>query len=204
MQRTPHPSRMLARPTGVRPSAHRNSAEPRISRRRRRRRNEGLRGISVRLSVQLRYVSYWFTIVLAGALTHYCFKSVPEASSGGVWLMASCAFQLVTAALGTMFAAHRRDEILEQLRAYVFGYTVAPGVGVAVFMWVARNMVSSGSEDMFIKTAVSALPWLYFIPVLVPAVIFLKMVSGFKTIDRIGLDDEEMLKIYTRNDGLQR
>jgi len=103
-----------------------------------------------------------------------------------------------------MFAAHRRDEILEQLRAYVFGYTVAPGVGVAVFMWVARNMVSSGNEDMFVKTAVSALPWLYFIPVLVPAVIFLKMVSGFKTIDRIGLDDEEMLKIYTRNDGLQR
>jgi hypothetical protein len=71
-------------------------------------------------------------------------------------------------------------------------------------MWVARNMVSSGSEDMFIKTAVAALPWIYFIPVLVPAVIFLKMVAGFKTIDRIGLDDEEILKIYTRNDGLQR
>lgn len=177
---------------------------PKMSRRRRRRRNEGLRGFSVRSTVFLRYLSYWFTIVAAGALAHYCFRSVPEASSGGIWLMASCAFQLVVAALGTLFFANRRDEILEQMRGYIFGYTVAPGIGVAVFMWVARNMVSSGSEDMFVRTAVYALPWIYFIPILIPSVIFLKMVSGFKTIDRVGLDDEEILRIYTRNDGLQR
>lgn len=196
--------RSLARPLSTPANYPDGSPAPKISRRRRRRRNEGLRAVSVRASVYLRYLSYWMAIVLSGALTHYCFKSVPEATSGGVWLMASCAFQLVVAALGTLFAAHRRDEILEQLRAYVFGYTIGPGVGVAVFMWVARNMVSSGSEDMFIKTAVAALPWIYFIPVLVPAVIFLKMVAGFKAIDRIGLDDEEILQIYTRNDGLQR
>jgi len=203
MQRAATP-RSLARPAVTPPARSHRPTTPKVSRRRRRRRNEGLRGVSVRATVYLRYLSYWFTIVASGAVAHYCFKSVPEATSGGIWLMASCAFQLVVAALGTMFAAHRRDEILEQMRGYVFGYTVAPGIGVAIFMWVARNMVSSGSEDMFIRTAVSALPWIYFIPVLVPAVIFLKMVAGFKTIDRIGLDDEEILKIYTRNDGLQR
>lgn len=174
------------------------------SRRARRHRNEGLRGVSVRGTVYLRYLSYWFTIVAGGALAHKCFQSVPESASGGVWLMASCAFQLAVAVLGTMFAAHRRQEILEQFRAYVFGYTVGPGLGVAVFMWVARNMVSSGSEDQFVRTAVAALPWIYFIPILVPAVIFLRMVTGFRTIDKVGLDDEEILQIYTRNDGLQR
>jgi hypothetical protein len=71
-------------------------------------------------------------------------------------------------------------------------------------MWVARNMVSSGSDDLFIRTAVAALPWIYFIPVLVPSIIFLRLVAGFRTIDRVGLDDEEILQIYTRNDGLQR
>ena len=201
-------SRTLARPRpnmGPTESAPQSPAVKRLaSRRARRHRNEGLRGVSVRATVVLRYLSYWFIIVLAGAITHYCFKSVPEASSGGIWLMASCAFQLATAAAGSLFAAHRRDEIIEQLRAYVFGYTVVPGLGVAVFMWVARNMVSSGSDDLFIRTAVSALPWIYFIPVLIPAVIFLRMVAGFRTIDKIGLDDEELLQIYTRNDGRQR
>jgi hypothetical protein len=198
--------RPLARPRAQRVSNAPVSPDRKrlMNRRQRRRRNEGLRGVSVRTSLYIKYACYWLSIVLAGAITHYCFKSVPEASSGGIWLMASCAFQLVVATLGTWFAAHRRKEIVEQLKAYVFGYTVAPGLGVAVFMWVARNMVSSGSEDLFIRTAVSALPWIYFIPVLIPAVIFLKMVAGFKTIDKIGLDDEEILQIYTRNDGLQR
>lgn len=199
--------RQLARPQ-TRPESGQAPASPAVkrlaSRRARRHRNEGLRGFSVRASVILRYVCYWMFIVTAGSITHYCFKSVPEASSGGVWLMASCAFQLLVAVAGTLFAAHRRDEILEQLRAYVFGYTVIPGLGVALFMWVARNMVSSGSDDLFIRTAVAALPWIYFIPVLVPSIIFLRLVAGFRTIDRVGLDDEEILQIYTRNDGLQR
>jgi hypothetical protein len=71
-------------------------------------------------------------------------------------------------------------------------------------MWVARNMVSSGSDDLFIRTSVAALPWLYFIPVLVPAVLFLRLVAGFRVLDKVRLDDEEILQIYTRNDGLQR
>jgi len=118
--------------------------------------------------------------------------------------MASCAFQLVVAVAGTLFAAHRRSEIIDQLRGFIFGYTIGPGVGVAVFMWVARNLISGGNEDLFIRTAVSALPWIYFIPIIIPAIIFLRLVAGFKTIDKIGMDDEEMLQIYTRNDGLQR
>lgn len=205
------PARTLARPNHHRPGQPPQSEKPqqradiaRLTRRARRRRNEGLRGVSVRVSVLFRYLTYWFVIVLSGAVAHYCFRSVPEAGSGGIWLMASCTFQLVIAVLGTMFAAHRRTEIIEQLRGFLFGYTIGPGIGVAVFMWVARNFVAGGAEDLFIRTAVAALPWIYFIPILVPAVIFLRLVAGFKTIDKVGLDDEEILQIYTRNDGRQR
>lgn len=196
----------LARPVRVEsaPTPPPQQRKPKASRSARRRRNEGLRGVSLRTSVLLRYVSYWFVIVLSGAVAHFSFKSVPEATTGGVWLMASSAFQLVIAVLGTLFAAHRRAEILDQFRAFVFGYTIGPGLGVACFMWVARNMVSSGSDDLFIRTSVAALPWLYFIPVLVPAVLFLRLVAGFRVLDKVRLDDEEILQIYTRNDGLQR
>lgn len=118
--------------------------------------------------------------------------------------MASTAFQLVVAVAGTIFAAHRRDEIIEQLRAFVFGYTIGPGVGVALFMWVTQALVADGSDDLFVRTAIAALPWLYFIPVVVPSVMYLKLVSGFRALDRVHLDDEELLQIYTRNDGMQR
>jgi hypothetical protein len=82
---SPTQSRTLARP-----SARASSTPPPVSptakrlasRRARRHRNEGLRGVSVRATVVLRYVAYWFTIVIGGAVAHFCFKSVPEASSG--------------------------------------------------------------------------------------------------------------------------
>jgi hypothetical protein len=197
----------LARPVphsaGKRPApAPRHKS--RSSRSRRRLRNEGFRGTSTRASVWMRYGSYWFVIVLSGAVAHLCFRSVPGARSGGTWLMASSAFQLIVAVLGTIFAAHRRTDIIEQLRAFLFGYTVGPGLGVAVFMWTTQALVEDGSDDLFVRTAIAALPWLYFIPVVVPAIMYLKLVSGFRALDRVQLDDEEILQIYTRNDGLQR
>jgi hypothetical protein len=198
----------LARPradaTASRPTPDGAVRRQNPSRRRRRMTNEGFRGTSTRASVLLRYATYWLVVILAGATAHLCFRAVPGARSGGTWLMASCAFQLVVAVIGTVFAAHRRNEIIEQFRAFVFGYTIGPGVGVALFMWTTQALVADGSEDLFVRTAIAALPWLYFIPVVIPSVMFLKLVSGFRALDRVQLDDEEIMQIYTRNDGLQR
>lgn len=175
-----------------------------MTRKLRRLRNEGWRGTSVRASVALRYISYWFVIVGGSALAGAFFAEVPNAQSGGLWMLLSTSFQLAVAAIGTIFYANRRHEIIEQVRAYVFGYTLFPGLGVAAFMWTATRLVAYGSQDAFVHTLTAALPWIYFLPVVLPAVIFAKTVAGLRMTNRLRLDDEEIMQIYTRNDGLQR
>lgn len=166
---------------------------------------EGLRGSSSRAAIRLRYVSYFLIIVLGATVTSACFASTPGASSGGEWLLFSAAFQLATAAVGSWFDLGHRPEIIQQVRAYVFGYTILPGTGVAVFMWAASHLgASPGSPDVFISSLQTALPWIFFLPVVLPAVIFMKTVAGMRVINREQMDDQELMNIITRNDGLQR
>lgn len=168
-----------------------------------RRRSEGLRGDAARLAVAVRYATYFAVVVASTVVAKASFAAVPGARSGGMWLLLSASFQLATAAAGTMFLANRRPEIVEQLKAYLFGYTLAPGVGVAVFMWAASRITPS-TQDRFLAALQAALPWIYFIPVVLPAVLFVKMVAGYRTVQRVEWDDEELMQILTRADGLMR
>jgi hypothetical protein len=166
---------------------------------------EGPRGASVRASVGLRYVSYGLVIILGSVVTGACLASTPGASSGGEWMLLSSAFQLATAVLGSWFVPPKRPEIIQQVRAYVFGYTVLPGTGIAVFMWAASHMTTSSTNpDVFITAIQSALPWIFFLPIILPAVIFMKSVAGMRVLNREQLDDQENMKVLTRNDGYQR
>jgi hypothetical protein len=166
---------------------------------------EGPRGLSTRATIWLRYASYLMVIVLASVITGACFASTPGAASGGQWMLLSAAFQLATAAVGSWFVPNHRPEIIQQVRAYVFGYTVLPGTGIAIFMWAAGHMTSSAnSPDVFITAMQSALPWIFFLPIILPAVIFVKSVAGMRVINREQLDDQELMRVYTRNDGHQR
>ena len=171
-----------------------------------RRRVEGPRGAATRSSVVLRYASYLLVMVIATVVTGACFASVPGATTGGEWMLLSASFQLVTAAIGSFFLVQNRNEIIAQVRSYVFGYTVLPGTGIAIFMWAARHLApgTAANPDVFVNSLNAALPWLYFLPIILPAVIFLKTVAGMRMIHREQLDDQEMMKVWTRNDHLQR
>jgi hypothetical protein len=163
----------------------------------RRFRFEGPRGLSTRAALWLRYASYFFIIVMASVVTGACFSSTPGASSGGQWLLLSAAFQLATAAVGSWFVPNHRPEIVQQARSYVFGYTVLPGTGVAIFMWAASHMSNSAlNPDVFVTTMQSALPWIFFLPIILPA--------GMRVLNRVALDDQESMRINTRLDGHQR
>lgn len=187
------------------PAADQNVSVPKSSRRRTRLRIEGLRGAATRQAVILRYCVYWMGVMSSAAIVAGAFKGISGAESGGMWLLLSATYQIAVAAIGAVFLAPQRPEIVEQLRAYLFGYTVLPSLGVAAFLWLAQRMASSATgEDVFLGTMVNALPFLYFLPVIIPAIIFTKLVAGFRVVSRVSMDDEETMRIYTRNDGYQR
>jgi len=201
-----HTKQKIARPAfaDVSPSS-RSYKPPKNSRRRNRFRVEGLRGAATRQAVALRYLSYWLIIICASVTVHAIFQGIGGAETGGLWLLLSASYQCTIAAIGSIFLAPHRPEISDQLRGYLFGYTVLPALGVAVFLWFAQSLaVNAGSNDIFLGTLVSALPFLYFLPVVIPAIIFTKLVAGYRITSRVQLDDEEILRIYTRNDGYQR
>jgi len=166
---------------------------------------EGPRGASTRAAVYLRYAAYFLGIMIASAVTSGCFANVPGATSGGMWMLLSVSFQLATAAVGSFAFANRRPEITQQVRSYVFGYTVLPGTGMAIFMWAARHIPTGPTgSDVFVNSLNSALPWLYFLPIILPTVIFLKTVAGMRVLNREQGDDQELMRTYTRIDGRQR
>ncbi len=161
-------------------------------------RNEGPRGYSSRASIMVKYATYFLGIVFSVIGVKAAFAGVPGVSDGGKWLLLSVTAQMLIAALGTMFFSDRRHEIIHQVRAFVFGYTATPAVGIAIFARVAWEM-STSSQDLFISTLVSALPWIWFLPVLLPVVIFGRLVAGMRAVHRLGRTGEELLDSLTGN-----
>ena len=166
---------------------------------------EGPRAAATRASVYLRYVGYFLAIAIGAGVTSACFAQVPGATSGGEWMLLSISFQLAVATIGSVAFPAKRPEINQQIRGYIFGYTLLPGTGIAIFMWAARHLSTGPTgTDVFVNSLNAALPWLYFLPIILPAVIFLKTVAGMRIINREQMDDQETMRLYTRNDRGQR
>lgn len=169
-------------------------------------RNEGSRGQAARAAVVMRHVAYLCVILICTAIAHASFIAVPGAGSGGRWVLFGATFQLAVAAVGTMLFPNRRAAIIEEARTYVFGWTVLPATALALFMWGARSLAAApaGETDMFLSTLTSALPWIYFLPIVIPCIVFLRMIAGLRTIHKVQEDDQELMAMMTRHDGLQR
>lgn len=166
---------------------------------------EGPRGLSVRTTVYLRYIGYMFVIVFGSAVSHWCFSQTAW-WAGGYVMFAGSVLMTVTAAVGTWFFTNNRHEVIEQFKHYTIGIAVIPGTAIAVVNWTAQGLFHGpmAQTDAFMSAMGSALPILYFVTVVVPSVIFIKVVAGLRTIHRSRLDDQEAWEAYSRIDKLQR
>lgn len=166
---------------------------------------EGPRSLSVRATVYLRYLMYLFTIVFGSAITHACFAQTAW-RAGGYFMFAGAVLMTVTAAVGTWFYTNHRREIIEQYKHYTLGIAVIPGTGIAVLNWAAQGLFTSplGQTDAFIGALSSALPIIFFVTVIIPSAIFIKVIAGLRSLHRSRMDDQEAWEAYTRIDGLQR
>jgi hypothetical protein len=160
---------------------------------------EGPRGKSVRAAVWLRYLSYAITIILCSAFTEAFVTGA--ARGGGKWMFFASAVMICVASVATFFFPHLRPKIIAQLRQYMFGITVLPGTGIAFLMYLTRDVLGG---DAFANTFTAALPIVFLVTVGFPVLIFIKVMSDLRTLHKANLDDQEMVSMYSRQDGLQR
>ena len=165
---------------------------------------EGPRGISARATVWLRHVGYFFAVILATSITQAALSHVSNTSSGGLWMLGALTVIYVTATIGTIYFPDARRELIEEARHYAFGIIMVPGVTLAILMWAASHFMSSSSTDVFAHTLGIALPIIYVATVLIPAVLFVRLVSGRRYFSMSRGDDEKAMRNYTRQGFLQQ
>lgn len=165
---------------------------------------EGPRGVSTRAAVYVRYMVYGLIIAVASAATHALFAGTPWSSGGYVMFYASVSM-LLTATVGTWLYVNQRNEIIEQVRHYVFGFAVFPGLFFAGLYRVTLPGFASefAQTDAFLSVVGNVIPILYFVTVLIPAAIFVKVISGIRNLHRSSQDDQELLGTISRQDGRQ-
>ena len=166
---------------------------------------EGLRGMSTRGAVYARYSAAFATVVVGSAAIH-AMLSPTRWSTAGQWMLLSAALMVLTAAAGTMVYTNQRNEIVEQARHFIFGLALFPGLGFAVLMRASADFFSGPATqgDAFASMLGNALPILYFITVLIPPLVFIKTIAGLRNLHRSNLDNEEYMRLYTRQDELAR
>jgi hypothetical protein len=164
---------------------------------------EGIRGYSSRATLFLKYVNYFFLILLVCGVTSFATEGVRYATGGGMFMLFSCTTITVTGAVATLFYVNLRREIVERVRHYVFGIVLFPGALLGLLLRALQEWewVNEGSLG---TTLQAALPAIFLATVLLPAIVFVKEIVGVRTLHRSRLDDEEAVQLWTRQDGLQR
>jgi hypothetical protein len=161
---------------------------------------EGKRGKAIRLSVAVRYVVYLLTVLAVAAVANASFGGTAWRLAGTLVLF-SAAAMTVTAALGTMLVPHKRDDIVEDFRHFLFQVSLLPAAGIAVFQWVLRVYTDNPlNQDNFLNLLNNTLPLLFAFTVFVPAIVFIKAVAGRRMLDRTQQDDQELMQTWTRQD----
>jgi hypothetical protein len=166
---------------------------------------EGLRGMSTRGSVYARYFAAFAAIVVGSAVIHSMLAPT-RWQTAGQWMLLSAALMVLTAVAGTMVYTNQRNEIIEQARHFIFGLALFPGLGFAVLLRASADFFSgpAAQGDAFASMLGNALPILYFITVLIPPLVFIKTIAGLRNLHRSNLDNEEYMRLYTRQDELAR
>lgn len=166
---------------------------------------EGPRGYSTRTTVFLRYAVYFAVVLICSAVAHACFTHAARWTAGGEWMFFSAMLMFVTGAAGTVFYTNQRNEIIAQIRHYVFGLCVFPGTAIAIVMWAAQGLTTTAATgtDAFTSLLGNAIPIVYFCTVILPPLVFVKAMAGLRSMHRSSRDDEELVRTWTRQDGKQ-
>lgn len=168
---------------------------------------EGMRGTSTRMSVALRQVGAFGTLVACVAVSHWSFSARPDWRFGGMLMLFSVSFILAVAAVGTMLYAESRQQIIDQARHFTYGIVLLPGAALAVFMrLVSSTLGPAANGDVFAAVLQgNGLALVYLSVVAIPSFVFAKYVfGGLRSINRRALADEETMAAYMRQDGHQR
>lgn len=161
---------------------------------------EGPRGLALRWSVALRYLAYLGVIIGCTAIIGAAFAGT-RWSYGAPIVLFSAAVMLGTAALGTMFLADRRPKILEELRKFLFQMLLFPSTSIALGHWFLRRYTSDpGAQNDFLGLLDTYLPVFFLLPALLSCIVFVRMISGLRYLDRSQADAEEALNTWSRQD----
>lgn len=164
---------------------------------------EGPRAMSTRAALGLRYASYVATLLLCVAVTSW---SGLFAGAGAAVLAGSVSLLLGAGVAGTWLLPASRKEIVEQAKHYAFGIVALPGAGIAVLYRLSLSWARGGSESSswLLDLSQNALPLVFFATVLLPIPVFIKVLAGWRFLNRSRMDDQEAIALWTRQDGLQR
>ena len=167
---------------------------------------EGPRGYSTRVAVYVRHVAYFLVVVLCSAVTHYAMNAAgPYSIDGGTVMFFMAGLTFAVGALATAGYANHRNEILAQVRMYVFGMMVLPGTGIALVLWLVTGLVAQqANPDAFSRTVSLGLLMVFGAVLIMPPVVFLRLMAGIRTMHRTTRDDQEALQQWTRMDGQQQ
>jgi hypothetical protein len=106
--------------------------------------------------------------------------------------------------LGCAFFVNHRNEIIVQCRHFLFGIMLFPGTGIAVLMWATRGATATSSSSVLSSAFTNALPLLFFATVIIPSLIFIKVIAGMRNLHRSTMDDQAAVALWTRQDNLVR
>lgn len=177
-----------------------------VARRARIARVEGPRGTATRGSIWLRYIGYFLAVIAAASLTQATLGAAGTTRNGGLFLLFAMTLMAVTAATGCALYPTHRESIIEELRHYMFGLCLYPATGVAVVIWAIQSMLTNpnAERDTMMQLVSFSVPVVFMCTLIIPPIIFVKVVAGAQSLHRATLDDEEMVALYTRQDPYQR
>lgn len=176
------------------------------ARRARIRGTEGPRGAATRASIWTRHVGYVLAVLGCSALTHGMLARAGTTQLGGKFMLFAAALMAVTAAAGCAFYPTHRETVLDEFRHFMFGLCLFPATGIAAIIWAMRSMLDnpSANGDTMMQLLTFSVPVVFVCTLIIPPALFIKVVAGAQTLHRSTLDDEEMMAMYTRQDGHMR
>jgi hypothetical protein len=156
---------------------------------------EGIRGLSSRYVLLLKYLTMFFSILILSSLTETLTNGVKNVSGGG-WFMLACSTMIfAVGAVATMLYPNIRSEIIHKTKFYVVNVITVPGTIFSILIKTAQSWLGT---DTLGQTLGIAIPVIFLSTLILPALVYVKEIVGLRGINRSKMDDEEAVLLWTR------